>query len=59
MTASPPATYSAVYGISASWRARMIAVRSFRWCSAQVPEMRRGRIFARSGTNGISSFVSL
>ena len=28
--------------MSASWRARISAVRSFRWCIAQVPEIRRG-----------------
>ena len=50
---------SVTYGISAIWRARLIAVCSLRWCIAQVPEMRRGRILPRSGTNGPSSLTSL
>jgi tetratricopeptide (TPR) repeat protein len=50
---------SVTYGMSAIWRARFSAVCSLRWCIAHVPEMRRGRILPRSGTNGISSFTSL
>ena len=34
------------------FRARLMASVSLRWCSAQVPNMRRGRILPRSGTNG-------
>src|SRR5580765_1927185 len=49
---------SARYGKSARTRARMIATRSFRWCFAQVPEIRRGSTLARSGTNPDSSFTS-
>jgi hypothetical protein len=36
-------------GKIAALRARFIAVASIRWCGAQVPEIRRGRIFPRSG----------
>jgi hypothetical protein len=54
-----PAGHSVTYGISAICRARLIAVCSLRWCLAQVPEMRRGRILPRSGTNGPISLTSL
>ncbi len=37
----------------------MIATRSFRWCFAHVPEMRRGNTLARSGTKPCRSFTSL
>jgi len=40
-------------------RARLIAVASMRWCGAQVPEIRRGRILPRSGMNDPSSRESL
>ena len=50
---------SAVNGSSAAMRARLMAFCSLRWCSAQVPEMRRGRIFPRSGMNCWSVFTSL
>jgi hypothetical protein len=39
---------SAVNGMSAMLRARLMAVPSWRWCRAQLPEMRRGMIFPRS-----------
>ena len=51
--------YSVEYGMSAIWRARRMAVRTLRWHGAQVPNMRRGRIFARSGMNARRSFVFL
>ena len=56
-----PATpgYSVEYGMSAICRARRIAVRTLRWHGAQVPNMRRGRIFARSGMNARRSLVFL
>jgi hypothetical protein len=37
----------------------LIASVTLRWCSAQVPNLRRGRIFPRSGTKPESSFTSL
>ena len=40
-------------------RARLIASVSLRWCSAQVPNIRRGRILPRSGTNWEISLTSL
>ena len=55
--ASP--SYSVTYGSSAICRARMMAVRSLRWCSAQVPEMRRGSTLPRSGTKPDSIRTSL
>ena len=36
------------YGSSATWRARLRATASSRWCAAQVPVLRRGSILARS-----------
>ena len=44
--------YSDANGSSAMLRARLMASVSLRWCSAQVPNMRRGRTLPRSGTNG-------
>ena len=41
------------------FRARLMARVSLRWCSAQVPNMRRGRTLPRSGTKPESSFTSL
>jgi hypothetical protein len=40
--------YSAVNGKSAMLRDLLIAVVNIRWCLAQFPEIRRGRIFPRS-----------
>jgi len=45
---APPWCYSAVYGNRAIKRALFIAVVSIRWCLAQLPDIRRGRIFPRS-----------
>ena len=50
---------SALKGRSAATRARLIAVASSRWCFAQVPVMRRGRILPPSLMNLRSLFVSL
>ena len=36
------------YGRRATWRARLSATASSRWCPAQVPVLRRGSILARS-----------
>src|SRR6185312_14061888 len=40
-----------MYGRSASWRARLIAVLNWRWWRAQVPDSRLGRILPRSVRN--------
>jgi hypothetical protein len=40
------------------FRARLMATFSFRWWGAQVPEILRGNILARSGTKAESSFTS-
>ena len=50
---------SVANGSMAAMRARLIAFCSLRWCSAHVPEMRRGRIFPRSGMNCCSVLMSL
>ena len=52
-------SYSDPKGRRAMLRALLIATVSFLWCSAQVPNMRRGRILPLSGTKAESSFVSL
>ncbi len=51
--------YSVEYGIRAIWRARRMAVRTLRWHGAQVPNIRLGRILARSGMKASRSFVFL
>ncbi len=51
--------YSALKGMRAAMRARLMAVASSLWCFAQVPVMRRGRIFPPSATNFLSFAVSL
>src|SRR3954469_8553974 len=51
--------YSVAKGSNAILRAFLIAWFKSRWCCEQTPEMRRGMIFARSGTNWESSFTSL
>jgi hypothetical protein len=50
---------SAVKGISAMLRARLMAVPSWRWCRAQFPEMRRGMIFPRSVIKFRKRLISL
>ncbi len=42
--------YSAVNGKSAMLRARLMATVTWRWCFAQLPEIRRGRILPRCST---------
>jgi len=57
MAVSTP--HSAVYGTRATVRARRMARVSWRWCRAQLPEMRRGVIFPRSDTKLRSRRTSL
>src|SRR6266480_3716644 len=47
------------YGSRATVRARLIACVSWRWCRAQLPEMRRGMILPRSLTSVRSRRTSL
>ena len=51
--------YSCVNTISAMWRERLIEIVSLRWCFAQLPVMRLGKIFPRSDTNLRSLGTSL
>ena len=46
-------------GKKAMLRARLIARIRRRWCGAQTPEIRDGKIFPRSGMNWSSNFTSL
>lgn len=52
-------TQSALKGRRDAMRARLIATASSRWCFAQVPVIRRGRILPPSLMNFLSLFVSL
>src|SRR5207247_9657994 len=54
-----PSYSVARYGRRATVRARLIACVSWRWCRAQLPEIRRGMILPRSLTKLLSRRTSL
>src|SRR5438067_1228215 len=51
---TPALDYSAVNGSRAISRARLTAAATHRWCRAQVPVVRRGRILPRSEVDRFS-----
>ena len=51
--------HSATKGISATVRRRLSEPVSWRWCRAQLPEIRRGMILPRSVTNVRRRLTSL